>query len=177
MKPQIQCCVCDYPDVIDDRCPNCETDLSLVRTLMNLPRTSSPSLSNGRLVLIICLVILLVLGGIELFIGSISLHQSSVPLKVTISRAEDLLLLTSEKRSQWLAEIASTDQNLMSCGGFNYTIRQNDTLFKLSNVFYGDDIFWNYILAVNPALKDRFNQLNIGETVFIPNRKDQCLTR
>lgn len=177
MKPPIQCCVCEYPSVTEDKCPNCETDLSLVRMLINLPTISSPSLSNARLVLIICLAILLTLGGIEFLMGGILLHQSSTPLQVTLSRTEDLLLLTPAKRSQWLAEVTSTDQDFISCGGFNYTIRKGDTLFNLSNIFYGDDIFWDYILAANPSLNNRPNQLNIGETVFIPNRKDQCLTR
>lgn len=37
MKPKLTCPVCDRPEISGDICPNCETDLSLIRMLVELP--------------------------------------------------------------------------------------------------------------------------------------------
>ncbi|NEP47143.1 MAG: peptidoglycan-binding protein, partial [Okeania sp. SIO2H7] len=37
MTLKLTCCVCDRPGIEGNICPNCETDLSMVRMLMELP--------------------------------------------------------------------------------------------------------------------------------------------
>ncbi|HEY9660787.1 MAG TPA: hypothetical protein V6C65_20205, partial [Allocoleopsis sp.] len=37
MTTKITCQVCQHPNVEDNTCPNCETDLTLIRMLMELP--------------------------------------------------------------------------------------------------------------------------------------------
>lgn len=41
MKPKLTCPVCDRPEISGDICPNCETDLSLIRMLVELPVAES----------------------------------------------------------------------------------------------------------------------------------------
>ena len=38
MKTHLTCPVCDRQEIEGDICPNCETDISLVRMLVELPR-------------------------------------------------------------------------------------------------------------------------------------------
>ncbi|WP_199322704.1 hypothetical protein [Calothrix anomala] len=42
MNPKLTCPVCDRTDIEGNICPNCQTDLSSVRILMELP-TERPS--------------------------------------------------------------------------------------------------------------------------------------
>lgn len=39
MKTKLTCPVCDRPEISGDICPNCETNLSLIRMLTELPVT------------------------------------------------------------------------------------------------------------------------------------------
>ncbi len=39
MKTKLTCPVCDRPEILGDICPNCETNLSLIRMLTELPVT------------------------------------------------------------------------------------------------------------------------------------------
>ncbi|MEH2323214.1 MAG: hypothetical protein V7K32_06515 [Nostoc sp.] len=37
MKTKLTCPVCDRQEIVDDICPNCETNLHLMRILVELP--------------------------------------------------------------------------------------------------------------------------------------------
>ncbi|HYX15277.1 MAG TPA: peptigoglycan-binding protein LysM, partial [Nostoc sp.] len=42
MKIKLNCPVCDYQEIEGDTCPNCDTDLSVIRMLKELPQVENP---------------------------------------------------------------------------------------------------------------------------------------
>lgn len=42
MKIKLNCPVCDYQEIEGETCPNCDTDLSVIRMLKELPQVENP---------------------------------------------------------------------------------------------------------------------------------------
>ena len=62
MKPKLTCPVCDRPEISGDICPNCETDLSLIRMLVELPVTEPQQQGFSAWLLAGAAICLLVVG-------------------------------------------------------------------------------------------------------------------
>lgn len=166
MQTKLTCPVCDRPEISGDICPNCETNLSLIRMLTELPvaeptaATAKPQRQGISAWLLagaaICLLVVgIALGGV----GYAFFFQP--PLVGTASQA-----------------FARIDRGLLqktSCGGFYYTVRRGDSLSLIALRFYGNVTEGRFkIEQTNPGLKHREGSLQVGEVVFIPNRPESC---
>lgn len=169
MKPEITCAVCDRPKIEADICPNCETDLSLIRMLVELPPAEKPTKLQswpqavpwqiGEAAML--LVIGIGLGVISNMISSQSLLptiQSPAPTPTQVAQQVEALRGPRTK----------------SCGGLYYTVRSGDGLSQLAWHIYGNANLWRMIAQANPKLKSRENVLQIGEVLFVPNREQSC---
>lgn len=165
MKSKIACHVCDRPAVEDDICPNCETDLSVIRLLMDLPAVESVPLSKTIARWQLSLVVLLISLGIGVgFAGNAIVsqpaHLEAKELAAAIARVEFAPQPTAQ---------------IKSCGGFNYTVRRGDELSELAWRFYGESELWQKIVKANSTIQERPDNLQIGEVILIPNREEACL--
>lgn len=148
----LTCPVCDRSGIEGDICPNCETNLSMVRVLAELPLFSK----SNYLLLILLIFIFLVLG---ISIGVISYPKIfSLTEKVIISPVPISVVIPQDE----------------TCGGFYYVVREGDSLILISSRLYGKSDGINIIVDANPSLKNREDKLEIGEVLFIPNSQEVC---
>lgn len=187
----LSCPVCGHPDVQTNQCSNCETDLSLYRMLAELPPQETTVAQTKQIPwqwIGISLAAVLVVGittpflwgyGRELLISQINSQiaqrQQEITAKLSsINQQQQELskMLEDVSRQQ---DLVSTLQNESEgCGGFYYTIEKGNTLSQIANRFYQERGNVNLILEQNTQLQGRSDQLQIGETIFIPNRDASC---
>ncbi len=163
MKTKLTCPVCDRPEISGDICPNCETNLSLIRMLTELPvaeptaATAKPQRQGISAWLLAGIVICILVVGIALgAAGNAFWFQPSII--DTASHQIDREMLQK-----------------ISCGGFYYTVRRGDSLPLIALRFYGNVTEGqSQIEQTNPALKHREGSLQVGEVLFIANRPESC---
>jgi len=78
MSTNINCPVCAYQNIAGNSCPNCDTNLSTIRLLQELPQipTQIPPVKLGVNPLVITLFILLIGVVVGVGISEIFLHLS-----------------------------------------------------------------------------------------------------
>lgn len=157
MTVKITCPVCDKPGIESDTCPNCETDLSSIRMLMELPPAVTKS---GRLPPWLSGVgLLLLLGGLAL---GVALTSALNPKPLPIAAPNPIETPPSP--------VQTVIKKSKPCAaGFYYRVRNGDSLSLIGERFYGGVKDYNAIVRANPGLKNRINNLEIGETILIPN--------
>lgn len=188
-KTTISCPVCGHPEVQENQCRNCETDLSQYRMLVALPAITPVNNQNiPWRWLGVSLVLVLALGittpylwgyGRQLLISQLNTQVSQRQEEITAK----LSSISQQQReiSQMLAQVARQQELIQTlqpdtdgCGGFYYTVRSGDTLSQISRQFYGSGDGFDLILNHNSQLKGRSNFLQVGELLFIPNRNSNC---
>jgi LysM domain len=184
MKTYLTCPVCDRPKIEGNICPNCETDLSLIRTLKELPELPSiPTKSTAIAPWVsIAIAILILLLGISLGAGNSfymqQYTQQRQPAVATISPAVKTIspeVNPTVNPTQPLVVISeNSDGKSLVCGGFYYKVNRGDSLSRIAAQFYGDGNLWPRIMAANPHLKGRENALAIGEILLVPNLEVTC---
>jgi nucleoid-associated protein YgaU len=134
------------------------------------------------------LVVVLVVGvttpflwgyGRELLISQINAQVAQRQQEITAKLSN--ISQQQKEISAMLGDVAR-QQDLVStlqpqteeCGGFYYTIQEADNLSQIARRFYGTREGLEVILSNNPQLEERINQLEIGETIFIPNFESSC---
>lgn len=175
MKTYLTCPVCDRPEIEGDICPNCETDLSLIRKLTELPSApvatllppKSPAIASWVPIGVAILILLL---GIGLGAAGNSFYvQQQDAAVATVSPPVETSALPSEI-SQPLSELKIPP----TCSGFYYTVRRGDSLSRVASQLYGDGNLWPQIVSANPQLQGRENSLEIGEVFLVPNLEENC---
>lgn len=186
MKTYLTCPVCDRPEVEGNICPNCETDLSLIRTLKELPELPSvPAKSTAIAPWVpIGVAILILLLGISLGAAGNSVYmqqgvQQNQPAVATISpaletRVSPKVNSTVNPTQPRVIPSEKSDGESLLCGGFYYKVNRGDSLSRIAAQFYGDGNLWPRIIAANPHLKGRENALKIGEVLLVPNLEVNC---
>jgi LysM repeat protein len=150
MKSTINCPVCGRLDIEENRCPNCETDLSILKMLYELPIIQDKKLN-------IPLAILLI---------SSSLLASFV-LGVAIANQ-----INNTNKIQTILQkpfVKTVHETAPCIKGFYYQVRSGDSLSLIARRFYGKDSDYLLIFKANPQLKNRKNNIEIGEIILIPN--------
>lgn len=169
MNAKLTCPVCDRPEIEGEICPNCETDLSLIRMLLELPPASlaiaKPDSSEQKVTapwFTPALVLLILFLGIALGVAgnvlstSFSQNSASTPTAIVVSNPVTALLPPCRT-------------------GDLYTVKSEDTLSIIAERFYGDFKSYPLIAEANPILQERDNFLvRRGEVLFIPNREEAC---
>ncbi len=170
MNTKITCPVCGHSAIEGNICPNCETDLSLIRMLVELPEETSKSMPKSLKYLGVSLAIFIFILGVG-FGGSASYLMSKNQRELPISS-----LVTSYPYStvQNLNQYSSKSSDVTCIDGFYYTVKKGDYLLKISRQFYGNSENLSLLLDNNPKLIRRENKLEIGEIIFIPNQNKNC---
>lgn len=169
MKTPLDCPVCNYKEIDQEQCPNCDTDVSLLRLLVELPSAS------------------------EEFLSTVSTFKTSRSWKYLNGLMFVLLLaITSFSLSKWLAgsrpqpvsqispsspvltsnpeQTKSTKPQTNIIQGFTYTVTIGDTLTNIGYKFYHDPQALTIILESNPQLRGREDLIQPGEKLLITNQ-------
>lgn len=184
MTTKITCQVCQHPNIEDNTCPNCETDLTLIRMLIELPAQDESALSPSaispayprRKQALLFLLAGLILGIIGSF--AFSTYSSSPPQLAARSTSmlpalDPSLTLIASSPSITPPE-PGIEASPATCTGFRYIVRPGDSLTLIAWRLYGDADRWVRIAEVNPKVRDRGNALEIGEEVLVPNQEAVC---
>ncbi len=169
MNTKITCPVCDRPEIEGNICPNCETDISLVRMLAELPEQEAKlptkiNLNMTEIIVIIVIALSLIFGVSTVFFAKEEAVKPPVEKPVIVKNEPEK---PSEKPT------AKTTQK-PCLSAFNYTVQKGDSLFLIADKFYGDSNLINLILENNPQLKGRENEIEIGDKLLIPNVENNC---
>lgn len=172
MTVKLTCPVCDRPNIEGNICPNCETDLTPIRQLQELPEVAvqsapipQPDWRKNTPRLIFAIAIIMLLLGVTIGASfETQVSQQPAPIKsVQISRP-----------SPFIPFLNKSAKNRQLCGGFYYSVQRGDSLSKIARKFYGDRKRWSELVAANPDLKGRENQIEIGEIIFVKNLPEYC---
>jgi LysM repeat protein len=154
MISTIQCPVCGRENIEASGCLNCETDLSILKMLQELPisKSQNSNISLAILLVVISLLASFILGGT--LVSQINLFNSSANKNQTIVKKN----------------IVKTVVKSLPCiKGFYYRVHSGDSLSLISRRFYGKATDYWQISKANSQLKNRENNLEIGEVILIPN--------
>ncbi|WP_242037862.1 LysM peptidoglycan-binding domain-containing protein [Tolypothrix sp. FACHB-123] len=167
----LNCPVCGYQEVTSHSCPNCDTDLSVIRMLQELPtvETTVTTVKFKTSPLVIALLSLLVaicLGvGSRLIFQPPQLHALAVasPQPVVNSR------VSSEPPIDYQPAVVQEPAKPTT-----YTVQSGDYLSAIAQKFCGRGTSWEIIVKANPQLQGRENYIDVGEVLNIPNCKEQA---
>ena len=188
MKSELSCPVCGYTGISGNSCPNCDTDLSLIRLLTELP-SSSPQVTQPKVprrqvgVALLILMIGIGLGAM----GSLLFLQPSQLLTNTGNSPSSVTTRGNETLSRASGGGKATPRQFV--GGINppatrspiaqepinrqqptqYTVKLGDHLTAITEQFCGKEKAWQVMVQVNPHLKARPDSLKVGEVLKVPN--------
>jgi nucleoid-associated protein YgaU len=160
MNTKLTCPVCSHPEIEGEICPNCETDLSVVRMLTELPPSVSPDTQLRKAWVPVFVAILMLLLVIRLGFASNSWLSEKSPPTATSSNLP--------------SRVTSNSQQPQAIGayGFRYTVRPGDSLSLIARRFYGNKDLWPLIVKANPSLQGRETALEVGEVLLVPNLEE-----
>jgi phage tail protein X len=174
MTEKLSCPVCDNPNVDSNNCPNCETDLSLIRMLMELPSAEPmtqakpvASLWWARIGIAVALLII----GISVGTVGNSLLTQQWAFK---DQSQLAIKPNTVNPGQSKPKIVTSSLSKNGCTGFHYTVRAGDTLSQLAESFYGDATEMLLIIQANPKLTQNPEFLAISTKLLIPNQGENC---
>ncbi|MGC9525734.1 MAG: LysM peptidoglycan-binding domain-containing protein [Limnospira sp.] len=175
MTVKLTCPVCDRAEIEGNICPNCETDLTPIRQLQELPEVAvkPPPIAQAgwqkntsQLILAIAIIMLLL--GMVLGVSfDAQLARQPAPIEsAKVSRTSLFVPGLNKSRTD--------KRNRRLCGGFYYSVQRGDSLSRIARKFYGDWKRWPELVAANPNLKGRENQIEVGEIVFVNSLPEYC---
>ncbi|WP_353928986.1 LysM peptidoglycan-binding domain-containing protein [Okeanomitos corallinicola TIOX110] len=162
MNIKIDCPVCGYKEIEGKTCPNCDTDLTLIRSLQELPpietTISQRKLSTWTLVLaLLILIIGIGLGALSSFFLIKNQYSDNV---FTNNSA---VVINQES----VADNKNININL-------YTVKRGDNLGIIAEKVCGKASAWRLIAEANPRLENRRNYfIQVGEKLKIPNCQEK----
>ncbi|AFZ59526.1 LysM peptidoglycan-binding domain-containing protein [Anabaena cylindrica FACHB-243] len=163
MNTKINCPVCGYQDIENNICPNCDTDLSLIRTLQELPLIEKKSLKRKFSGWTLAVALLMLIIGMGLGVGSSLIIVQSGLYNATISNS-NTTVVNSIKST---ANKPVTQPNI-------YTVKPGDNLSLIALKLCGQGGTWEMIVKANPELEKRKNYyIDPGEELKIPNCQEK----
>lgn len=170
MTQKLSCPVCERSEIETNTCPNCETDLSTIRMLIELPTlelNNKQKKPQGGLILVV--IGLIIVASIIGSLGGYIIAQNT---------SNSNLAPLAEENNQYtptstIAKTVTSEPKIEGCGGFYYRIKSGDSLSLIASRFYGDAGNWELIMTTNSQLKSP-EYLTINEVIFIPNLKELC---
>lgn len=183
MKTKLTCPVCDRVDIESDVCPNCETDLSLLRILAELPPVvaASPVTPQKQPIAVwwfASIAILILVSGMGLGVAGNFFYSQQKPSSIATASLKTVQPIKqasiSVKRTNSETKTQKSKAKIECTGGFYYQIRRGDSLSLIALRFYGNSNLWFKIALSNPQLKARKNYLEVGETLLVSNLKENC---
>ncbi len=189
MSQKLTCPVCDRPEITDNICPNCETDLTFVRLLTEkkpvavipqpeqIPQpTITNKLTSGVVILILVMGIILGAGS-SLFLKLPPSYQSLQSTAISPSPTPPQQASANKKIGSLLAKTPQVKPPTVKAkctGDFRYKVQRSDHLWLIAERFYGKGKLWKRIAKANPVLEKRHNNLIEREILIIPNLEENC---
>lgn len=181
MTHLLNCPVCGYTEIAGNSCPNCDTDISLLRSLAELPvaeslasatsltvdtaniPNSSPLFWRAGWQIGIALLILIL--GIALGAsGSFFFLQPAQLLTTTASPPT-----SSTTQSETKTPTVITQTPIAPKQPTLYTVKLGDNLTVITEKSCGQGKPWQLMVKANLQLKSRPNYINVGEVLNLPN--------
>lgn len=183
MTHLLNCPVCGYKEIAGNTCPNCDTDISLLRSLAELPvsvssaattslpidtTTDIPSNSSRRFSRIgwqMGVALLILILGIALgATGSFFFLQPS-QLLTTVAKPPSSITTQGEAKTP----TAITQAPIAPKKPTQYIVKPGDNLTVITEKSCGKNKPWQLTIEANPQLKSRPNYINVGEVLNLPN--------
>lgn len=180
MTTTLICPVCKYSEVETNCCPKCETDISVMRMVIELPTSgvveSQTSEQEPKIWWPIALAILILILGISL--GAVSTYlvynlQPSLGTNIEQNQLSSPVLRSPEVET---SQPTIKNKNKAD-SGFYYTVRRGDSVSLVAWRFYGNGKLAPLIVNANPFLKGRESALEVGEVLFVPNLQEDSSGR
>ncbi|AFY95182.1 LysM peptidoglycan-binding domain-containing protein [Chamaesiphon minutus] len=169
---ELTCPVCDRSGIDRNICPNCETDLSTLRMLAELPIVV-PQKSLGSTIKMWLLSIVFAAFTIGISLGAAGgALLSQQPPKSIATAITPTMAINIQPSSP---PVESKMTNAYPCTHeFYYTVRHGDSLSKIARQFYGDIQKSQLIIQSNAQLQGRENDIDLDEKILIPKLYQAC---
>ena len=166
MTIKLNCPVCGYTEVEGNNCPNCDTDLSLIRMLQQLPAVeTSSSKPNSQWQFLTALLILLIGMGLGVLGSFLFIHPQVITESVTATNP--VIIATPSPQTPIVPKVSFEPPQPVT-----YTVKAGDNLSQIAEKFCGKEVSWQVMVKDNPQLKGRENYIDVGEVFKIPNCKE-----
>ena len=167
MIVKLNCPVCGYTELEGHNCPNCDTDLTLIRMLQQLPAVeTSPSKPNSRWQLLAAVLILLIGMGLGV-LSSFAFMQPQVITADVTATSPVIIATPSPQLTPVIPKVSFEPPELV-----NYTVKTGDNLSAIAEKFCGKEASWQVMVKANPQLKGREDYIDVGEVFKIPKCKE-----
>ncbi|MEO1763242.1 MAG: LysM peptidoglycan-binding domain-containing protein [Cyanobacteria bacterium J06629_18] len=167
MTIKLNCPVCGYTEVEGNNCPNCDTDLTLIRMLQQLPAVeNSPSKPDSRWQLLVAIMILLIGMGLGVFSSFLFMQPQIINAEVTTTKPV-IVATPSPELTSIAPKIAFELSEPVT-----YTAKAGDNLSQIAEKFCGQGTSWQIMVKANPQLKNREDDIDVGEVFQIPKCKE-----
>ncbi|BAZ29539.1 hypothetical protein NIES4074_19860 [Cylindrospermum sp. NIES-4074] len=158
MNLKLNCPVCGYQGIEGNSCPNCDTDLSLIRMLQELPqRENSPPLA-AKWQLSIALLMLLIGTGLGAVGSSLFLRPNLYTATISPSPSVPVSRISPTPPAPEKPPEPIT-----------YIVQAGDSLSAIAEKFCDKGTSWQVIVKANPQLEKRENYIDVGDKLTIPN--------
>ncbi|MDJ0678141.1 MAG: LysM peptidoglycan-binding domain-containing protein [Calothrix sp. MO_167.B42] len=168
MTNKLNCPVCGYTGIEGNNCPNCDTDLSLISILQELPilETSLPKSQVSRWQLVTAGLILLIGMGLGILSSFVFMQPQVMTASVTVP--SPVIITTPNPELNSIAPKVSSQPP----EPLTYTVKAGEHLSGIAEKFCGRGTSWQVMVEANPQLKGREDYIDVGEVFKIPNCKE-----
>lgn len=171
MKPELSCPVCAYTEIAGNSCPNCDTDLSLIRLLTELPPSSpqatvveKPQLQQKFAGWQLVAALLILMMGIGLGTMGSFLFLGRSQLLTNTGNFSRPIVVKSDR-----AAVPPIAQKTVSQQPTQYIVKLGDSLTGITEQFCGKGKSWQVMVKANPQLNTRPDLINVDEVLKLPN--------
>lgn len=169
MKMKLNCPVCDYQEIEGDTCPNCDTDLSVIRMLKELPQVENPlqQVKIAKWQLGVALLLLIIGIGLGVMGSFIFLQPQLHTLTVS---SPNPVINDRPKLPVNTAPVTAKEPPKP----ITYTVKLGDHLSAIAQKFCGKGTSWQVMVKANPQFKGREDDIDVGDVLKIPNCKESA---
>ena len=172
MKVELSCPVCASIEIAGDSCPNCDTDLSLIRLLTELPPSSPQAtvLEKPQIQLkfagwpLGAALLILTMGIVLRAASSFLFWQPSQLLTTTVDSPSPIAIKSDRTAAPPVAQKTVNRQQPTQ-----YVVKPGDNLAGITEQFCGKGKSWQAIVKANPQLNTRPDLINVDEVLKLPN--------
>lgn len=186
MTHLLNCPVCGYKEIEANTCPNCDADLSLIRSLTELPALEKAVGSEGAeeaggvrrtskvAIWQMGVALLILIFGIGL--GTLGSFLFLQPQLVSNKITTPPVAIKGDKTPNPPAPFPSREGGVeggeergVSPLTRQYTVKPGDNLTLITEKFCGKGNSWQVMLKANPQLQSHPNLIDVGEVLKQPN--------
>ena len=184
MTHLLNCPVCGYKEIEGNTCPNCDADLSLIRSLTDLPPLEKAEGSEGVRtiskvagwqvgVALLILIFGIGLGTLGSFIFlQLQLARNTVNSPSSVAIKGDKTPLVPNPLAPFPTREGGVEgggERGVSPLASQYVVKSGDNLTVLTEKFCGKGNSWQVMVKANPQLQSHPNLIDVGEVLKLPN--------